>query len=504
MTLAPAPLLPGHSPLPNPGERPADRRALRLGALVASLTLVVALIAGQLSLTRLLFFTPGLMARAATNQGGAQSATFQGFTYLWTKGDQEQNANAGFTSPASLANMQSQARDFHMNTVVIPVFAGMPFVNESALYWHASDNFAHLDTLPDLDYVKAIDDARKAGLEPILELELRQYDPNKIPDQRPLFIGENWYSLRADANLSIKGNTQSVGDLERTWVDNYTAFAVHFAQLAQLKGVKYFIIGDGLANTTSDSTNSSAQNDPSARSVPPGDTFNAAACTGRHECEWRHIIHAVRGLTFSTYMGNHPATGANYSGKLIYASSWAAPDAAGSGPGEFETIKWWDAVDAIGVNAYFPLTSATDLQTSDLVSAWHGQGSGLAGQADIFSRMQAVSDANHKQVLFTGAGYESAPGANTTPGRTDGVSADQNEQLTDMQALLLTFSGTPWWLGTIWYYDQPQTPRSAQFNWQKGTQWAGDNIHGSKDTDVKKAGQWLSTYYQSMPVPCLC
>ena len=364
--------------------------------------------------------------------------------------------------------------------------------------------FADLDTLPDLDYLKAIDDARKAGLEPVIELEVKQYDQTKTPDTRPLFIGENWYGLGSGANLSINGGTQSVGQLEHTWVDNYTAFAVHFASLAQSKGVKYFIIGDGLANLTSDSTASSTKNDPSAKSVPPGDTFNAAACAGRHECEWRHIIHAIRGLTYSTYIGNHPQNGGKYSGKLIYAASWNAPDAAGSGPGEFEAIAWWDAVDAIGVNALFPLTNSSDLQSADLQAAWHGKGSGLAGQGDIYSRLQAVSDKAHKTVVFTAAGYESVPAANTLPTCEGGTAVDDNEQLTDMQALLATFSGTPWWLGTIWYYDQPQSPRSTQLNWQKGTQWAGDNLHGTKPTDLKKAGQWLSNYYQPIPVPCLC
>lgn len=504
MTLAPAPLMPGHSPLPTPGERPADRRALRMGALVGSVTLLVALVVGQWGLTRLVFFAPGLLARAATNQGASQSALFQGFTYLWTKNDQAQYDKAGFQSPASLQNMQSEAHDFNMNTVVIPVIGDMADRNSSTIYWRASDNFAELDTLPDLDYAKAIDDARKAGLEPILELELKQYDPTKTPDRRPLYIGENWYGLRADSSLFINGGSESVGQLEHTWVDNYTAFAVHFAALAKTKDVKYLIIGDGLGNLTSDSTNSSAQNDPTARSVPPGDTFNAGACTGRHDCEWRHIIHAIQGLSYSTYIGNHPQTGANYSGKLIYAASYAPPDAAGSGPGEFEAIQWWDAVDAIGVDAYFPLTNSTDLQTADLQAAWHGKGQELAGQNDIYSRLQTVSDKFHKEVLFTGAGYESVPAANNVPAYKGGDSVDENEQLTDMQALLLTFTGTPWWIGAIWYYDQPQVPRSAQFNWQKGTQWAGDNLHGNKPNDTKKAGQWLSTYYQTMPVPCLC
>ena len=504
MTLAPAPLLPGHSPLPVPGEQPADRRALRLGAVVATVVLAMALIAGQFSLTRLVFLAPGLLAHAATNQGGTQTALFQGFTYLWTQTDQNQHPKGGFSSPASLQNMQSEVHDFHMNTVVIPVYADMPDDNSPTLYWHATDKFANLDTLSDLDYSRAIDDARKAGLEPILELEVAQYDPTRAPDTRPLYVGENWYGLQSTANLAINGGTQSVGSLERAWVDNYTAFAVHFATLAKQKGVQYLIIGDGLANVTSDSTASSAANDPGAKVVPPGDTFNAAACTGRHECEWRHIIHALRALTYSTYIGSKPFVGASYTGKLIYAASWDSPDDAGSGPAEFEAIQWWDAVDAFGVNAFFPLTTSSDLQVADLKAAWHGQGAGLGGQGDIYSRLQAVANKFHKEVIFTAAGYQSVPAANDAPPREPGTSADENEQLTDMQALLLTFQATPWWLGTIWYFDQPLVPRSSQLDWQRGPQWAGDSLRGSGQNDAKKAGIWLSTYYQPMGVPCLC
>src|SRR5260221_3556859 len=65
MPLAPAPLLPGTSPLPTPGRRPPDRRAQRLGALAALPTLLVALLAGQFILPHIVFVAPGLQAQAS-------------------------------------------------------------------------------------------------------------------------------------------------------------------------------------------------------------------------------------------------------------------------------------------------------------------------------------------------------------------------------------------------------------------------------------------------------
>lgn len=504
MPLSPSPLMPGHSPLPNLGERPASRRALRTGAVVALLTLVVALVPGQMVLPQLVFLAPGLLAKAVTSQGDANGlASFQGFEYLWTR---HTGGNGGYSTPASLQNMQSEARDFHMNTVVIPVIADMPERNASDLYWQVNQK-GDLDTLPELDYLKAIDDARAAGLEPILELQVRQQDPVSLLSQEPKFIGENWYGLGSQSSLFIHGRSTSVGTLEHTWVDNYTAFAVHFAQLAQQKHVRYFIIGNGLSNLTVDGPSTTATADPKGIAPVKGDTFDASKCSGRHECEWRHIIHAIQSLTYSTYIGGHPLTGASYTGKLIYAASFAPGDAVGGSQGEFEGIQWWDAVDAIGVDAYFPLTKSADLQTSTLVDAWHGKGSGLAGQGDIFGRLQKVADTFAKEVLFTGAGYESVPGSNLSPGRTAENAYDPNEQLTDMQAVLDTFAGTPWWVGVIWYYDQPVAPRSAQSDpvqWQFGPQWAGDSLGGSKSTDSKLSGVWLAQYYHTVPVPCLC
>src|SRR6478672_7300690 len=100
MPLSPAPLTPGLTPLPNPSERPANRRTLLVSAIVGLVALVVSLVVGQVALTRLVFVAPALLARASSNQGAATTATtFQGVQYVWTKRSQ---GPGGYTSPASL------------------------------------------------------------------------------------------------------------------------------------------------------------------------------------------------------------------------------------------------------------------------------------------------------------------------------------------------------------------------------------------------------------------
>jgi hypothetical protein len=73
------------------------------------------------------------------------------------------------------------------------------------------------------------------------------------------------------------------------------------------------------------------------------------------------------------------------------------------------------------------------------------------------------------------------------------------EQLNDMQALLQTFNGLPWWDGVFWNGEQPMTPHTSQQSWASSSAWAGDALKASKP-----AGQWLATFYQTNPLPCGC
>src|SRR5262245_51252470 len=109
MPLAPAPIFPGTSPLPPPGQRPPDRRALRLGVLISLPLLLASLGLGQLASTRLLFFGPGLQAQAGGRDPGVSQAPFQGFVFWWTRRLAASASGGGYTSPAALQNLKLQA-----------------------------------------------------------------------------------------------------------------------------------------------------------------------------------------------------------------------------------------------------------------------------------------------------------------------------------------------------------------------------------------------------------
>ncbi len=498
MPLSPSPLLPGTSPLPVPGRRPPDRRSLRVGALVALPVLLVSLVVGQFVLPRLLFLAPGLQAVAgASNPVSAGGVSFQGFVYPWTR----RMSGGGYNTPASLKNMQSQANIFHMNAVIIPVVADMPNRSDSPINWTAGKS---KDTLPDADYEQAIKDARKAGLVPILELVVLQQDPlsksGTSANESSQLVGTGWVSFPSTQTINLSnGSSRAVGALEKGWFDNYTAFAVHFAQMSQRYHLPYFIIGDQLSNVSSDNSHTNAKADPKGIDHGvPGESF--PNCTGRRDCEWRHVVHAIQSPTYATFNGHKSQDGGSYSGKLIYAASAVGASEGATEP-EFEQITWWDAVSYIGVDAFFPLTQNADVSPDDLADAWHGNGVDLQGQKDIVSRLTKVSSTYDRPIVFTAAGYESELGSNGNPAHTTGgqSSPDNNEQLNDMQALYNVFSQEDWWAGVFWYADYPISPRSAQPNWDTSSNWAGDSLATSKP-----AGKWLAQVYQRSPLPCSC
>jgi hypothetical protein len=493
MPLAPAPIFPGTSPLSPPGQRPPDRRALRLGVLISLPLLLVSLGLGQLASTRLLFFGPGLQAQAGGRDPGISQAPFQGFVFWWTRRLATASPGGGYTSQAATQNLKLQADVFHMNSVIIPVVVDMPVRSDGVISTNPTDA-ANKDTLPDGDYIAAIKAAQKAGLVPMLEIVVRQQDPitKNTADESSELVGKAWYNAPAKQSYSLGTGYASVVVKERAWFDAYTTLAVHVAGIARDNHVPYLIIGDRLASVTFDTPHTTKAGDPQGIDTGVGGEPFISTCTGRRDCEWRHVINAIRSLSYNNYAKHAAQSGGQYTGKLIYAASWTSPGS----DSEFASITWWDAVDYIGVDAYFPLSSGdADMSLADLANAWHGQGDNAGLTGDIYKDLGAVSDKYKRPVLFTGAGYESLPASNATPGNTPDNDPDTTEQQNDMAALLMTFNEAPWWLGCFWSAEEPLTPHSAQANWDKSTAWAGDTLQSSKP-----AGQWLAHYYHPNPL----
>ena len=175
----------------------------------------------------------------------------------------------------------------------------------------------------------------------------------------------------------------------QTWFASYRDFINHYAALAQANGVEQFAVGTELVGTS-----------------------------GR-EADWRRVVSDVRGL---------------FSGPITYASNHS---------GEETGIQWWDAVDYIGVDAYYPLTNEDDPTLAELKAAW----------AIPTLTLENLSKQYNRPLIFTEIGYRSVDGANQRPWEWQaGGTVDLQEQADCYQAALETFWGKPWFRGIYWWY----------------------------------------------------
>jgi hypothetical protein len=120
-----------------------------------------------------------------------------------------------------------------------------------------------------------------------------------------------------------------------------------------------------------------------------------------------------------------------YRGKLTYAAHWDR---------EPDTFPDWDALDYIGINAYFPLGANAEPSVGELVAAWQPH----------LDRLARLSERHGKPVIFTEAGYPAVRGGTTTPWGAEGAS-DPALQARAYEALLEACSARDWWNGVYWW-----------------------------------------------------
>jgi len=168
------------------------------------------------------------------------------------------------------------------------------------------------------------------------------------------------------------------------WWSSYRSFALHYARLAQQGGAQQFCVGTELVKMST-----------------------------AHPAEWRALIAEVREV---------------FSGQVTYAAHW---------DGELDEIQFWDALDFIGANAYFPLDVPEGARVEQLVRAWQPHRRRLARLAKKFG----------KPVVFTEAGYRPLAGTFQKPWKHRDKRRDPTAQARAYQALFDAFSAAPWWRG---------------------------------------------------------
>ncbi|MDA1314504.1 MAG: hypothetical protein O2968_14285 [Acidobacteria bacterium] len=170
------------------------------------------------------------------------------------------------------------------------------------------------------------------------------------------------------------------------WFSRYRRWILHHARLAELHGVELFSIGNELNGMTV------------------------------HEQHWRRLIRDVRRI---------------YSGPLTFAANWNE---------EFERITFWDELDYLGVNFYFPLAERGERPRPD-----------SRRLRELTARLETMHRRYGKPVLFTEVGYPPLATAASEPWKETKAAFDEQLQAECYQAVFEAFSEKPWFAGMYWW-----------------------------------------------------
>lgn len=133
---------------------------------------------------------------------------------------------------------------------------------------------------------------------------------------------------------------------------------------------------------------------------------------------WREIIARIRRI---------------YHGPLVYAANWGQ---------EFENLSFWDALDYIGLNCYYPLSDSAQATADDL----------RRGAERVAARVEAVAARFGKPVLFTEVGFVSSPAPWIRPHTENRRSQpDMKGQALAYRVMFETMWDRSWFYGFYWW-----------------------------------------------------
>lgn len=124
-----------------------------------------------------------------------------------------------------------------------------------------------------------------------------------------------------------------------------------------------------------------------------------------------------------------------YTGELGYCANWGE---------EAENVEFWDAVDFVGVSAYYPVSSRRNPSATEL----------LAGAREVVAELESLGRRHERPVLLTEAGFASSPQPWRRPWeeeRGPGARVDLEAQARSYRALIQALEegevirGVYWW-----------------------------------------------------------
>ncbi len=196
-----------------------------------------------------------------------------------------------------------------------------------------------------------------------------------------VFAGRGWIG---DLNFASD-------DLWKSWETDYANYILQFAKIAAEKKIAIFCIGTEIS-----------------KSVKYRPQF------------WKKFIPEIKKI---------------YSGKLVYAANW----------NDYSEVTFYDQLDYVGIDAYFPLDTAKTPTIENLVSKWK----------PIATELETFSKKINKPILFTEAGYLSIDccgGKNWELEKVRKTSAiNEQAQFNAYAALLTQFQNKKFFAGVFWW-----------------------------------------------------
>lgn len=122
-----------------------------------------------------------------------------------------------------------------------------------------------------------------------------------------------------------------------------------------------------------------------------------------------------------------------YHGQVTYAANWD----------NYHNVAFWDDLDYIGVDAYFPLSAQAHPTAEELALGWDS----------VKNVLRQWSERHKKPILFTEYGYKSIQYTNSGHWNysEDTVMTSQVTQATAYEALYRATWNEPWMAGGFWW-----------------------------------------------------
>ena len=172
------------------------------------------------------------------------------------------------------------------------------------------------------------------------------------------------------------------------WWHNYEAFLLHYAQIAADTECDMLCVGCEMRSTE------------------------------RFGDRWRHLISQVRRV---------------YKGPVVYNTNHD----------DIDHVKWFDAVDVVGVSAYWSVSTTADTSLESMLGGWK----------PVRDRLRKLTKKLQKPILFSEIGLRSASTCSTMPWdwSHQDLPYDGEEQARYYEAAFRTFWDEPWFIGYCWW-----------------------------------------------------